>query len=118
VDEGLVSDMSKECLKNLNQWDSIVDGRSEDVAANADYLFHSSGNKERIASVIAELERFNSRQFSYYYGKSILNFLESTSSQNKELNIALLFALLEWLSFPRNARHNQNRMLVKIECLL
>lgn len=75
--------MAKECYKNLNQWDSILDSRTEDVASNADYLFHSSGNKERINSVISELDRFGSKHFSYYYGKSILNFLESTSSQNK-----------------------------------
>lgn len=118
TEEGLVNEMAKECFKNLNQWDEIVDRQSEDMDASADYLFHSSGNKERISNVIAQLDRCSNRQFSYYYGKSILNFLESSSSQNRELSLSLLFSLLEWLSFPKNARHNQNKMLVKIECLL
>lgn len=83
TEEGLVNEMAKECFKNLNQWDEIVDRQTEDMDASADYLFHSSGNKERISNVITQLDRCSNRQFSYYYGKSILNFLESSSSQNK-----------------------------------
>ena len=88
------------------------------MTSSMEYLFHSGGNKEKISAVLTDLEKMGIRQFPYYYGKSMLNFLEPSSNQNKELNIALLYALLEWLSFPRNASHNQNQMLVKIECLL
>jgi hypothetical protein len=45
IDEGLINDMAKECFKNLNQWEGIIDSRTEDVTSNSDYLFHSSGNK-------------------------------------------------------------------------
>lgn len=83
-----------------------------------DYLFHSKGNKDKINGILNKFDQTNSKFFSYYYGKSILNFLESNTSQNKELNISLLYGLLEWLSFPKNAVMNQNKMLVKIECLL
>lgn len=57
-------------------------------------------------------------QFGYYYGKSIQHFLDTASSPNKDLNVALFYSLVEWLCFPKNARHQQNSMLVKIECLL
>ncbi len=83
-----------------------------------DYLFYSKGQKNKITDILNNLEQLNTRQFPYFYGKSILNFLESNTVQNKELNISLLYSLLEWLSFPKNAVMNQNRMLVKIECLL
>jgi len=83
-----------------------------------DYLFYSKGQKNKINDILGHLEQLNTRQFPYFYGKSILNFLESNSVQNKELNISLLYSLLEWLSFPKNAVMNQNKMLVKIECLL
>jgi hypothetical protein len=79
-----------------------------------DYLFHSQGNKEKISSVLADLDRAGQKQFPYFYGKSVINFMESNTSQNKELNISLLYSLLEWLSFPKNAKYNQNKMLVKI----
>lgn len=64
------------------------------------------------------MDKIGVKQFPYYYGRSVINFLESNSNQNKELNLALLYALVEWLVFPKYSRHNQNRMLVKIECLL
>lgn len=51
-----------------------------------DYLFHSKGQKDKINAIINNLDSLNNRQFSYFpyfYGKSILNFLESNSSQNK-----------------------------------
>lgn len=32
--------------------------------------------------------------------------------------MALFYSLVEWLCFPKNARHQQNNMLVKIECLI
>jgi len=59
-----------------------------------DYLFHSKGQKDKINSILNHLDHLNNRQFPYFYGKSILNFLESSTSQNKELNISLLFSLL------------------------
>lgn len=92
----------------------ISDREGGDVCASMDFLFHSSGDKNKINNIIFDLEKLNQKQFAYYYGKSVINFLESSTSQNKELNIALLYSLLEWLCFPRNARHNQNKMLVKI----
>lgn len=64
--------------------------------------------------MLAGLDKIGVRQFPYYYGRSIINFLESSTSQNKELNLALLYALIEWLVFPKYSRNNQNRMLVKI----
>jgi hypothetical protein len=79
-----------------------------------DFLFHSKGQKDKINNILSNLDSLNNRQFPFFYGKSILNFLESNTSQNKELNISLLFSLLEWLSFPKNAVMNQNKMLVKI----
>lgn len=79
-----------------------------------DFLFHSKGQKDKINHILSNLDSLNNRQFPFFYGKSILNFLESNTSQNKQLNISLLFSLLEWLSFPKNAVMNQNKMLVKI----
>ena len=53
-------------------------------------------------------------QFDFHYGKSVLHFLDSASSPNKDLNMAMLYSLIEWLCFPKNARCKQNEMLVKI----
>lgn len=40
-----------------------------------DYLFYSKGQKPKITEVLNNLEQLNTRQFPYFYGKSILNFL-------------------------------------------
>ena len=121
MSDSLVTDVAKECFKSLNQWDEVLEcgaGSAVEMSSSMEYLFHSGSNKERISGVLGEIEKVGPKHFPYYYGKSMLNFLESSTNHNKELNIALLYALLEWLSFPKNASHNQNRMLVRIECLL
>ena len=119
IEESLVSDLANECFKNLNQWQDIINVKQGgDEYSNMEYLFHSSGNKDKINSVLQELERIHQKQFPYYYGKSVLNFMESNTTQNKQINLSLLFSLLEWLSYPKNSMHNQNKLLVKIECLL
>ncbi len=120
LQDNYITDISKECYKNLDKWDEILEERNEplDMEGRIDYLFYSKGQKGKITEILNNLEQLNTRQFPYFYGKSILNFLESNTVQNKELNISLLYSLLEWLSFPKNAVMNQNRMLVKIECLL
>ncbi len=64
--------------------------------------------------ILTELESNpNLCQFGYYYGKSVLHFLDSPPSPpaglaNKDLNVALFYALIEWLCYPRNARTKQN----------
>ncbi len=40
-----------------------------------DYLFYSKGQKNKINDILNHLEQLGSRQFPYFYGKSILNFL-------------------------------------------
>lgn len=40
-----------------------------------DYLFYSKGQKGKITEILTHLEQLNNRQFPYFYGKSILNFL-------------------------------------------
>ena len=40
--------------------------------------------------------------------------MQPASSPNKDLNVALFYSLVEWLCFPKNARNQQNDMLVKI----
>jgi hypothetical protein len=118
VDESLMGDISRECYRNLNEWDEIVEKGKSDIMGSTEFLFHAEGNKEKINNILTGLDKIGVKQFPYYYGRSVINFLESNSSQNKELNLALLYALIEWLVFPKYSRHNQNKMLVKIECLL
>ena len=96
----------------------MVNKGKSDLLGNTESLFHADGNKDRINHILGGLDKIGVKQFPYYYGRSVINFLESNSSQNKELNLSLLYALIEWLIFPTYSRHNQNKMLVKIECLL
>lgn len=114
VDESLMVDISRECYRNLNEWDEVIGNGKGDVLANTEYLFHADGNKEKINEILTGLDKIGVKQFPYYYGRSVINFLESNNNQNKELNLALLYALVEWLVFPKYSRHNQNKMLVKI----
>lgn len=118
VDQSLMTDISRECYRNLNEWDEIVSKGKSDLLGNTESLFHADGNKDRINNILGCLDKIGVKQFPYYYGRSVINFLESSSNQNKELNLALLYALIEWLVFPKYSKHNQNKMLVKIECLL
>ena len=92
----------------------MLEGNKNDVLSNTEFLFHAEGNKDKINNILGSLDKIGVKQFPYYYGRSVINFLESNSSQNKELNLALLYALVEWLVFPKYSRNNQNKMLVKI----
>jgi len=49
-----------------------------------------------MSQILTELEQNNPNliQFGYYYGKSVLHFLDPASSPNKDLNVALFFSLI------------------------
>lgn len=83
VDESLMIDISRECYKNLNEWGEVIEKGKSDVLGNTEFLFHADGNKEKVSSILASLDKIGVKQFPYYYGRSIINFLESNSSQNK-----------------------------------
>ena len=87
-------DISRECYRNLNEWDEVISKGKNDVLGNTEYLFHAEGNKDKINNILAGLDKIGVKQFPYYYGRSVINFLESNSTQNKELNLALLYALV------------------------
>jgi hypothetical protein len=70
-----------------------------------------------------ELEGLDQRSLPYYYGRSLLNFFENNTNEKgkescKEINVSMLYALLEWLILPKNAKQRQNEILVRIQCLL
>lgn len=76
-------DISRECYRNLNEWDEVIGDVKGDVLGNTEFLFHAEGNKEKINQILNGLDKIGVKQFPYYYGRSIINFLESSSSQNK-----------------------------------
>ncbi len=55
----------------------------QDSLAKIDFLFHSSGDASKIQNIVSYLDSANSKQFPYFYGKSLLNFLEPQYAQNK-----------------------------------
>jgi hypothetical protein len=115
-----MDDIVKECYKNLNKWDIILEHCKTDLETKIDYLFHCGNNKQKLTQIIQEVEQNspNPLQFGFYYGKSVLHFLDPNSSPNKDLNVTLFYALMEWLCYPRNARCQQNKILAKIQSLL
>jgi hypothetical protein len=41
-------DISRECYRNLNEWDEAISHGKDDVLANTEFLFHADGNKDKI----------------------------------------------------------------------
>ena len=117
LDKVYTNDIIKECYKNLNLWDELEKDKS-DVSSKVESLFHCGNNKSKINNILSDLQDNNCSQFDFYYGKSVLHFLDSASNPNKDLNMAMLYSLVQWLVFPKNAKCMQNEMLVKIQCLL
>lgn len=73
-----MEDIIKECYKNLNKWDVLLEEKKSDVETKIDYLFHCGSNKTKLIQNLNELENHNTaclQQFGYYYGKSIIHFL-------------------------------------------
>lgn len=87
-----------------------MDESKSDMETKLNYIFHCGSNKSKLTQIITEIEQNNPNpmQFGFYYGKSILHFLDSASSPNKDLNVALFYSLIEWLCYPKNARTKQN----------
>lgn len=71
-------------------------------------MFHSGNNRSKISSLINDVTGVQTNLFGSYYGKAVLHFLEPMSSTNKDLSVALLYSLGEWLCYPKNARNKQN----------
>jgi|JI6StandDraft_1071083.scaffolds.fasta_scaffold120300_4 hypothetical protein len=64
--------------------------------------------------IVGELDGLDFKWLPYFYGRSLLNFMDPSSysernkESSKEINVSMTYALLEWLSLPRNAKHKQN----------
>lgn len=75
VDESIMVDISRECYRNLNEWDEVVSKGKSDLLGNTESLFHADGNKDRINHILGGLDKIGVKQFPYYYGRSVINFL-------------------------------------------
>lgn len=126
LEKTFASDVIKECYKNLNQWDNLAkfNANTHDMETRLDGLFSCREDKERIKNIVGELDSLDYKWLPYYYGRSLLNFMdqtgyvERTKESSKEINVSMTYALLEWLCLPRNAKHKQNEILVRTQCLL
>ena len=75
VDESLMCNIAQECYRNLNEWEEVANGDKSDILGNTEFLFHAEGNKDKINSILGGLDKIGVKQFPYYYGRSVLNFL-------------------------------------------
>lgn len=69
--------------------------------------------KDKIKGIVNEMDQLEMKTLPYYYGRSVNNFLESTNQEKtkecfKEINVALLFSLLEWMNLPKYSKFKQN----------
>lgn len=117
----------KECIKELNEWDSFLDHRNKsyDIEMKINFLFTDRDDRysEKIKGIVTEMNNLEMKSLAYYYGRTIVNFLESTTPEKtkecfKEINVALLFSLLDWMNLPKYSKFKQNEILIKTQCLL
>lgn len=126
LEKTFASDIVKECYKNLNQWDKLAELNSSchDMESSIDVLFSCREDRDRIKGIVGDLESLDYKWLPYYYGRSLLNFMDTGSyternkESSKDINVSMTYALLEWLGLPRNAKHKQNEILVRTQCLL
>ena len=88
MERTFASDIVKECYKNLNQWEKLSDlnQNSHDMESKIDGLFSCREDKERIKLIVGELEGLDFKCLPYYYGRSLLNFMDAGTytERNKE----------------------------------
>ena len=79
--------------------------------------------KDRIKSIVSDMEALEMGSLPFYYGRCVVNFLETTTQDKvkecfREINVAMLFSLLDWMSLPKYAKAQHNDILIKTQCLL
>lgn len=127
IEKSYASDIVKECIKELGEWDSFLDNKNKsyDIDMKVNFLFteREEKHKEKIKGIISEFDGLDMKSLPYFYGRTMINFLESNSVEKvkecfKEINVALLFSLLDWMNLPKYSKFKQNEILVKTQCLL
>lgn len=127
IEKSYASDIIKECLKELGEWDCFIDSKNKsyDMEMKVNFLFTERDDKykDKIRGIVQEFEGLEVKSLPYFYGKTILNFLESSTLEKskecfREINVSLLYSLLDWMNLPKYSKYKQNQILVKTQCLL